>query len=112
MKVPEIKIRINDDRLIAELDRLTKEQNFTSRNKLIEHILTLYVLYKDRLFLDNLPPIIEEMCRQAVEKNTQKNDVLIRANINTLAKVERYLDDLRSIFYKELPPDYKDYNSE
>ena len=101
----EMKIRLSDDSLINDLDRLTKEQNFSSRNKLIEHILTQYVTYNDRLFLDNLPPIISEMCKQAVKETAQNNEILIRSNINTLDRVERYLADLRAVFYKDLPLD-------
>lgn len=108
----EMKIRLSDDSLINDLDRLTKEKNFSSRNKLIEYILTQYVTYNDRFFLDNLPPIISEMCKQAVKETTQKNEILIRSNINTLDRVERYLADLRAVFYKDLPLDYKDYKEE
>ena len=105
----EMKIRLSNDNLIKKLDELAEKENFSSRNKLIEHILTQYVTYNDKLFLDNLPPIISHMCKQAIKETTEKNELLIRANINILDKIEKDLEALRTVFYGDLPSDYTQY---
>lgn len=97
----EIRIRVSDDAMLDKLDRLAEQEGYATRSKFIESILARYIVYKDALFVDELPPVIKALCEQAARGTERKMEYLIRANVNTMLKIQQTTDDLRAILKSE-----------
>ncbi len=98
----EIKIRISDDRIIEELDRIVREEGFSSRNQLINDILSEYITTKDKLFLHNLPPILRSICNENLSFQQQNNTLILQKNTEIMQRILMELSDLRAIFLSDL----------
>lgn len=98
----EIKIRISDDRIVEGLDKIIKEEGFSSRNQLINEILSQYVIMKDKLFLQNIPPVLKAICEENLSEQQQNNAFILQKNVEIMQKILMELSDLRAIFLSDL----------
>lgn len=99
----ELRLRnINDDVLEA-LDNIVEKEKYASRNQLVNEILTQYVTCKNDFFTRSLPQIVQALCLEAIKNQNEKVDLVLDSVAPIFAKILNDLDDLRSIFYDELP---------
>lgn len=98
----EIKIRISDESIVERLDKIIKEEGFSSRNQLINDILSQYVIMKDKLFLQNIPPVLKAICNENLSEQQQNNAFTLQKNIEIMQKILMELSDLRAIFLSDL----------
>jgi len=98
----EIKIRISDERIIEGLDEIVKQEGFSSRNQLINDILSEYIATKDKLFLHNLPSVLKAICDENLSAQQQNNAFILQKNIEIMQKILMELSDLRAIFLSDL----------
>lgn len=98
----EIKIRISDDKIIEGLDQIIKDEGYSSRNQLINDILSQYVIMKDKLFLQNIPPVLKAICNENLSEQQQNNAFILQKNIEIMQKILMELSDLRAIFLSDL----------
>lgn len=98
----EIKIRISDESIVERLDKIIKEEGFSSRNQLINDILSQYVIMKDKLFLQNISPVLKAICNENLSEQQQNNTFILQKNIEIMQKILMELSDLRAIFLSDL----------
>ena len=99
----ELRLRnINDDVLKA-LDNIVEKEKYASRNQLVNEILTQYVTCKNDFFTRALPQIVQALCLESIKNQNEKVDLVLDSVAPIFAKILNDLDDLRSIFYDELP---------
>ncbi|WP_124098201.1 ribbon-helix-helix protein, CopG family [Ruminococcus sp. Marseille-P6503] len=98
----ELRIRVEPE-LLEAIDELAEKENYPSRNVLVNEILANYIACKDRFLIKALPPIVASLCQQELKSQSESTEKLIENVMTMFLKILNDLDDLRSVFYSELP---------
>lgn len=101
-KMAEIKIRV-DQKVLDELDALVEKEDYPSRNALLNEIITQYLTCKGDFFVKSLQSVIASLCRQELKTQSENAEKLLENVTPLFIKILNDLDDIRSIFYAELP---------
>lgn len=99
----ELKFRDINPNVIAALDDIVEKENYASRNQLVNEILTHYVTCKSDFFIKTLPEVTASLCRAEIKNCSDAADETINSIIPIFIKILNDLDDIKSIFYGELP---------
>lgn len=98
----ELRIRFDDDELLKKMDAIAAEEGYSTRTKFVESLISRYILYKDRMFLNELPDVVKAICKEAVLEEKNNSDILLRSYMNSLLKLQESIDSLRAVFLNEL----------
>lgn len=98
----ELRIRV-EPKLLDAIDELVETKNYPSRNVLVNEILEKYIACKDKFLVNTLPPIVASLCLQELKTQSESTEKLLENVTPMFLKILNDLDDLRSIFFDELP---------
>lgn len=101
-EMAEIKIRV-DQKVLDALDALVEKEDYPSRNALLNEIITQYLTCKNDFLVKSLPSVIASLCRQELKTQSENAEKLLENVTPLFIKILNDLDDIRSIFYAELP---------
>ncbi len=92
--MPEIKIRNVDPVVIKLLDDIVDKKNYSSRNELINEILTLFVTSSSAYFNKALLPTVQFLAKEAIaeQQDIIEKSLAVSQEINL-----KVLEELRKI---------------
>ena len=95
----DIKIRGLTDNTIIALDNIVNNNDiYSSRNDLLVDIINLYVSSREHFFLKALPPVVQSLCTESINKNQEMLDKSLEATYNVNVAVLQKLDKIYSLF--------------
>ncbi|MFT3950669.1 MAG: hypothetical protein QM689_01675 [Oscillospiraceae bacterium] len=94
----ELKFRDINPTVIEQLDRIVKNENYDSRNQLVNEILTLYVASRNEFFLKALPPTVHSLCTNLITDQNEALEKTLDALIPIYRKLLDRMDELISLF--------------
>lgn len=98
----EIRIRVEQE-LLDAIDLIVSKENYSSRNQLVNEILGQYITCKNDFFIKLLPPVVTTLCSDAINNQAVNAEKILEDIVPLFIKILKDLDDLRSIFYNEIP---------
>lgn len=98
----EMKIRINDEQLIQQMDKVIKDEGFSSRNQFITYVISMYLTSQNTFFLRAFPPVMREICKESIDEQSKKTEYILRKNEIQMQNMMKVLNDIRAVFYAEL----------
>lgn len=81
-------IRDVPKKVVAVLDQIVKQDNYTSRNQFLVDILTTYAESRSKVFYKALPPIVKQLCKEEItnyKKEATDTTALAARNISLAA---------------------------
>lgn len=90
----DIKIRNVDPIVVQQLDDIVAQKNYSSRNELINEILTLYVTSSNVFFNKTLLPTVKFLAKEAISEHQEVIDksLTITQEIN-----QKILEELKKL---------------
>ena len=92
--MPNIIIRNVDPEIIKQLDDITDQKKYSSRNELINEILTLYATSSSAYFNKALLPTVQFLAKEAI---AEQQDVIEKSLAVTQEINLKVLEELRKI---------------
>lgn len=96
-----ITVRIDDDLAIL-LESSLKSGGYSSLNQLINDLLKQYAVTQNRLFIQMLPPVIESICKDHLDRIQTENRVIQRTNERNSDLIMKKLSEIYALFLPDI----------
>ena len=83
-------IRDVPKKVVEALDKIVKQDNYSSRNQMLVDMLTVYAESRSRVFYNALPPIVKQLCAEEIDryKKEMSDTTALAARNISLAAVQ------------------------
>ncbi len=98
-----VNIRITDENLLRELDRIVETEGYASRNQLINHILEIYVSARSQFASQALPSIVKNLCTDSIMQTIEISSQPLKTIVQLQSSIFNMLRDIAIVLGIEPP---------
>lgn len=84
----KLTVRDVPDEVVEKLDAIVQADGYSSRNDLVKNILATYVLSKENMLLNALPPIVRALCSNELKILTEQAELTMEALLEIVKRLE------------------------